>query len=296
MILVTLGTQDKDFSRLLRAVEKEIKAGNIKDEVIVQAGHTKYSSTLMEIFDFISAEELEALVKQADIIITHGGVGSITTAIKYKKKIIAAARLKRYKEHTNDHQVQIIKKFAERGYLLPLLDFHALGKLIKKARTFKVKDSFTNESKMPSLIEQEITKWTEDGTLEKGQKFREVFLYLIFGGLTTMVNIISYFVFVRLLGISYQVGNVIAWLLSVAFAFITNKTFVFESKNTSKSDDVKELVSFFGFRIVSLIFDLIAMYIMIQIFNINDMVSKVISNIFVIVVNYVFSKLFIFKK
>jgi len=296
MILVTLGTQDKDFSRLLRAVEREIKNENIHDKVVVQAGHTKYSSKYMEVFDFVSADELDDLVKKADIVITHGGVGSITTAIKYKKKIIAAARLKRYHEHTNNHQVQIIKEFSSRGYLLELDDFKMLGKLIKKAQSMKTIDYIEHESKIPVIVEERIRKWEEDGSLDKGKKFREVFLYLIFGGITTVINILVFFLFVKLFSFNYQIGNIVAWFVAVVVAFITNKLFVFESKNENKKDDTRELISFFFFRILSLGIDMIVMYLMVQALSIDDMISKVVANIIVIIVNYLFSKLFIFKK
>lgn len=296
MILVTLGTQDKDFSRLLRAVEKEIKNGTIKDKVVVQAGHTKFSSKVMEIFDFISGEELEQLIKKASLVITHGGVGSITTAIKYKKKIIAAARLKRYHEHTNDHQVQIIKKFAERGYLLELKDFHTLGSLIKKAQTMQFSDYKESKSRIPMLVDEQIQQWREDGILSRGRKFREVFLYLIFGGLTTIINVLVYFVLARLFMVNYQISTVIAWILSVLFAFFTNKLFVFESKNQTRKEDFKEVVSFFAFRILSLGIDMASMYLMVQALHLDDLVSKIVANVIVVIVNYLFSKLFIFKK
>ena len=104
MILVTLGTQDKSFDRLLKAIDKEIENKNIKEKVIVQAGYTKYKSDNMKIFDLVSEEELEKLVKKCDLLITHGGVGSILLGIRNNKKVIAAARLKKYGEHTNDHQ------------------------------------------------------------------------------------------------------------------------------------------------------------------------------------------------
>ena len=111
MILVTLGTQDKSFVRLLKAIDKQIELGNIKEEVIVQAGYTKYESKNMKIFDLVSPKELDSLMKSANIIITHGGVGSILGALKYGKPVIAAARLSKYGEHTNDHQKQIIDEF-----------------------------------------------------------------------------------------------------------------------------------------------------------------------------------------
>ena len=89
MILVTLGTQDKSFKRLLKAIDNEIKNKNIKEKVIVQAGYTKYKTDNMEIFDYCSSEELDKLMKDAKLIITHGGVGSILGALKYDKPVMA---------------------------------------------------------------------------------------------------------------------------------------------------------------------------------------------------------------
>ena len=89
MILVTLGTQDKDFSRLLKAVDKQIENGTIKEKVIVQAGSTEYKSKNMKIFDLISGDEFEKLLSKASLVITHGGVGTILTALKNNKKVLA---------------------------------------------------------------------------------------------------------------------------------------------------------------------------------------------------------------
>ena len=104
MILVMLGTQNNSFHRLLEEIDKLINQGVIKDKVIVQSGHTKYSSKNMEIIDFMSQEELEKLQSEADLIITHGGVGSIISSLKMGKKVIAVPRLHEYHEHVNDHQ------------------------------------------------------------------------------------------------------------------------------------------------------------------------------------------------
>ena len=138
MILVTLGTQDKEFRRLLEAIEREVINGTIKDKVIVQAGHTKYTSDRMEIIDYVSSDEFDKLMDKADLVITHGGAGSILGAIKRGKVVIAAARLSKYKEHNNDHQKQIIDEFTKQGYILELRDFNKLGKMIEKAKSFKV--------------------------------------------------------------------------------------------------------------------------------------------------------------
>ena len=93
MILVLLGTQNNSFHRLLEEIEKNIKDGTIKEEVIVQAGYTKFQSYKMRIVDLISKEQLEQFQDEANLIITHGGVGSIVSSLKRGKKVIAVPRM-----------------------------------------------------------------------------------------------------------------------------------------------------------------------------------------------------------
>ena len=292
MIFVTLGTQDKDFSRLLKAIDREIEKGNIKEKVVVQAGYTKYNSPNMEIFDLIPTNEFEELIEKSSLIITHGGVGNILSAIKKNKPIIAAARLKKFKEHTNDHQKQIIKEFSDSGYILELRDFNKLGKLIEKAKQFKIKKFKSNTKNMVDLIDKYIE---EDNHISWYNKYKEALLYLVFGGFTTLVNILSFFI-LRQFKIEIYISNALAWFISVVFAFITNKLFVFESKGKSNKENIRECISFFGFRILSLVFDMGAMYLLLQVLSVNELISKVVSNVLVIILNYIFSKLFIFKK
>ncbi len=121
-------------------------------------------------------------------------------------------------------------------------------------------------------------------------------MYLIFGVLTTVVNIVSYFLLARILHIDTVVSTVIALILSILFAYITNKIFVFESKTNTAKELLKEIISFFGCRAFTGILDVAFMYITVEVFNLNDMIMKIISNIVVIIVNYIFSKLIIFKK
>ena len=156
MILVILGTQDKEFPRLLEAVETCVKNGSIKEKVMVQAGQTKYESDCMEIFDLLPAPEFDKLMDEASLIITHGGAGSILNAIKKGKKIIAAPRLAKYKEHHNDHQKQIIEEFVKQGYILELKDFNKLDDVIKEANKFKPKKFVSNTDNMVKLIENYI--------------------------------------------------------------------------------------------------------------------------------------------
>ena len=177
MIFVTLGTQDKSFTRLLEAIDREIDNGTIKEKVIVQAGLTKYKSKNMEIFDLVPADKFEKYIDKASLIITHGGAGSILTAIKHEKKVIAAARLAKYKEHTNDHQKQIVKEFSKDGYILELRDFNKLGKLIEKSKTFIPKKFESNTKNMISLIENYIDKTNH---ICWYNRYREIISYLFF--------------------------------------------------------------------------------------------------------------------
>jgi len=291
MILVTLGTQDKSFERLLKQIDKEISLGHITERVVVQAGCTKYESKNMEIFDLISPEELDKLIDECRILITHGGVGSILSAIKKDKVVIAAARLKKYREHTNDHQKQIVGEFAKRGYILELRDFNSLGKLLKKAETFKPKKYISNTANMVKLISDYIE---EDNHTSWYNKSRQFISYIFFGVLTTVVNILSFYLLDKL-GINTYISNLVAWIISVLFAFITNKLFVFDSKSMQKKVVFKEFLSFVVARILSLGVDMGGMFLLYGVLTIHKIISKIIVNIIVIVMNYVFSKLFIFK-
>lgn len=132
--------------------------------------------------------------------------------------------------------------------------------------------------------------------IELFKKYKEVLMYLIFGGLTTLVNIVSYLVLTKLFGIEYMISNVIAWFLSVVFAYITNKIFVFESKTLKIKAVLKEVCSFFGARLFSLGIDMVIMYIAIDMLGINDFISKISANVVVVIVNYFLSKYWIFKK
>ncbi len=156
MIFVTLGTQDKNFDRLVSAIDKEIKNGHIKEKVVVQSGSTNFKSGDMEIVDYLSQEDFENYMKKCDLLITHGGVGSILTGLSHGKKVIAAARLSKYKEHINDHQVQIVKEFAKNGYILELEDFSKLNEVIKKSKNFKPNKYKSNTQNMIKMIEDYI--------------------------------------------------------------------------------------------------------------------------------------------
>lgn len=158
MILVTLGTQDKGFARLLQAIDAQIDAGLLHDKVVVQAGFTKYESKNMEIFDYIDRDDFAKLLNEANLIITHGGVGTIMTALKAGKKIIGAARLAEFGEHHNDHQTQILESFDEQGFLIYCKELDKLGDYVKRSENFTPKSYTSNTMAFINLIEEFMKK------------------------------------------------------------------------------------------------------------------------------------------
>jgi UDP-N-acetylglucosamine transferase subunit ALG13 len=154
MILVTLGTQKQAFTRLLDYIEKS----NITDEIIVQAGHTKYESKKMKLFSFIDYDEMAKYVDRADIVITHGGTGSVVEPLKKGKKVIAIARLSKYGEHVDDHQTELVSIFADEGYILELKDGDNLDELIEKAMNFVPKKYVSNTDQFIQKLKAEIDK------------------------------------------------------------------------------------------------------------------------------------------
>lgn len=158
MILVLLGTQNNDFHRLLQEVEKNIENKVINEEVIVQSGYTKFESDKMKIIDLIPADELSKLQDKASLIISHGGVGSIISSIEKGKKVIAVPRRHEYGEHVNNHQIQIVKEFNEKGYIIGIENVEDLKDAIIKSKTFVPAKYVPNNHKMLEIIENFIDK------------------------------------------------------------------------------------------------------------------------------------------
>ena len=121
-----------------------------------------------------------------------------------------------------------------------------------------------------------------------------VVMYLVFGVLTTLVDWVVYRA-LRLSGLGYMFSNVAAWVAAVIFAFATNKFMVFNSKSVDRLVIIKEFISFVGARVFSLLLQLAGIELMIGYANINEYIAKAVMTVVVVVCNYVFSKLFIFK-
>lgn len=161
MILVLLGTQNNSFHRLLEKIDELIEKGVIDEKVLVQSGYTNYESKNMRIFDLIPQEELERYQEQADLIITHGGVGSIISSLKKGKKVIAVPRLHEFQEHVNNHQKQIVESFNRKGYIIGTNGVEKLEEAILKMQDFKpIKYEQKNKEdlKIVKIIEEFIEK------------------------------------------------------------------------------------------------------------------------------------------
>lgn len=127
------------------------------------------------------------------------------------------------------------------------------------------------------------------------QKNEEVINYLIFGGLTTLVNVVVFFVFNSLLGVQYLIANAISIVLSILFAFFTNKKYVFKSETLTAQAWLKEFLLFCSFRLVSAGFDMLSMWILVGGLELDSNLAKLATQFIVVVLNYFFSKWFIFK-
>lgn len=128
-------------------------------------------------------------------------------------------------------------------------------------------------------------------------KYKEIANYLIFGVLSTVVNFVTYYITARMIGIDEVISSGISWFCSVLFAYITNKIFVFESETHGIKEFIKEIISFFLARIVSgALCDVGTFALMVKVLNINDIIAKIVTQVMVVIVNYIFSKLIIFRK
>ncbi len=124
---------------------------------------------------------------------------------------------------------------------------------------------------------------------------REIITYLIFGVLTTLVNYLVYYGSLAL-GIDYRIAEVAAWVIAVLFAYVTNKKYVFESKSAAGSGLLKEFLAFIGARLLSFAVEFVFLLVSVELFHLSEKWMKLIVNVIVVILNYVFSKLFIFKK
>lgn len=133
-------------------------------------------------------------------------------------------------------------------------------------------------------------------TLGLSDTLFELFMYVVMGVFTTIINIVIFYVMENLLHVNYIISNVIAWIFSVLFAYLSNKKYVFAHEDNISFINIKEMMSFFSFRFLSLGIDTVVLFVLVQWLNQQPLIAKIISNVVVLIANYLFSKFIIFKK
>ena len=127
-------------------------------------------------------------------------------------------------------------------------------------------------------------------------RYHEIILYLIFGALTTLLDFLVYFPLANLLSVHYLIANLVSWIVAVIFAYVTNRIFVFESTSSAPKDIIVEFLAFIGGRVFSFLVQELLLFIMVDLMHRSANLSKIIVAIVVIILNYIISKLLVFRK
>lgn len=153
MIFITLGTQKFQLNRLLKQVDEYVENGLIDEEVIAQVGHSDYKPKNYKYDPFLEKSEFEQYIQKSRIVITHSGVGSILTALHHKKPVIVYPRLQKYNEHVDDHQLDIARAFAKKGYILCCNEGDHLAQLIEECSMMEFKEYISQRQKMIQMVD-----------------------------------------------------------------------------------------------------------------------------------------------
>ncbi|MDI6825951.1 MAG: PssE/Cps14G family polysaccharide biosynthesis glycosyltransferase [Candidatus Aenigmarchaeota archaeon] len=159
MILVTCGTHEQPFNRLLKKVDELVRFKKIGEKVIAQVGYSTYIPKNIEYFRFADFNEMEKLFGSANLIITHGGIGSVLLAIRKRKKVIVVPRLKKFNEHSDDHQVQVVKELERQDLILAVYDIDNLYDSIVKSKKFSLPKKSFEQNIIVNKIREELNRW-----------------------------------------------------------------------------------------------------------------------------------------
>lgn len=132
--------------------------------------------------------------------------------------------------------------------------------------------------------------------LDLYKKYEEIINYIIVGGMTTIISILSYYLIRIILSantdLNIQISTVLSWIFAVTFAYFANRIFVFKSNNSKSKESIKFVTS----RIMSLLIEMFVMFLLTGILKINDKIAKILVQFIIVILNYLFSKIFVFKK
>lgn len=158
MIFIATGSQKFQFNRLLEKVDNLIQNKVITEPVIAQIGSSTYVPKHFEYHKYISPSQLDNLLSTCDLLLTHGGTGIIISALKKGKKVIGIPRLKKYGEHVDDHQIQLLQEFEKEGLLEACLDIDQLPAIIKKVKASNYRTYISSHKNLLDSIKNFIDR------------------------------------------------------------------------------------------------------------------------------------------
>lgn len=165
MILVTVGTQKFQFDRLLKKMDELIRDGVIKDKVIAQTGYSLYSPKWYPHVDFMQEDSFEKLLGECDILVTHGGIGTILKGLSMRKKIVIVPRMKAYGEHIDNHQFEIGDKFSKMGYTFTCEKIDLLGDYLCRIQECEFREFHFSYRNTADYIQKYLLAIEEEGAL-----------------------------------------------------------------------------------------------------------------------------------
>ena len=152
MIFVVLGTQKFQLNRLLQKLDEYVEQGLLTDEIYAQIGNSTYKPRHYAYKDFMDKKEFDATIAKADLVIAHSGVGTIITAIHAKKPVVVFPRLAKYKEHVDDHQLDIARAFEMKKYVLCCYENDDLLEKIIKCKDFQFDEYVSQQKQIIGII------------------------------------------------------------------------------------------------------------------------------------------------
>jgi beta-1,4-N-acetylglucosaminyltransferase len=156
MIFITVGTDTHQFDRLLEEVDRLIESKAIREKVVAQTGNSTYEPKLYRHKKFLESDEMMRLIKASDMVISHAGIGSIITIKENRKPLVIVPRLRKFGEHTDDHQVQVAKELEKQKKAVSVFDISDLQAALVKARKTKIKGLET--TKISEIVSEYLSK------------------------------------------------------------------------------------------------------------------------------------------
>lgn len=153
LIFVILGTQNIQFNRILIELDRLVEIGVIEDTIFAQTGYSTYLPMHYAFSPFVDMQQFQDYIEKSALIISHGGAGSLIASVKLGKKVIGIPRLKRYGEHVNDHQVELIEQFTSHGYILSVMEMSELEEALMVMENFVPLPYISSNSKILNILE-----------------------------------------------------------------------------------------------------------------------------------------------